>query len=73
MNKYLVPICDVEVGSIWIQKISAKSFSDCEERLMSHLIETCDYDFTGSYKEFVEWLDYDKNILVGEIQDIEEL
>jgi hypothetical protein len=34
MNKYLIPICDTKVGAVWIQVITARSFIDCQEKLI---------------------------------------
>jgi hypothetical protein len=44
MNKYLIPICDIQAGSIWIHTIAAKSTLDCQEKLMKYLIDTYDME-----------------------------
>ena len=74
MNKYIVPICDIEAGQVWIKTAMAKSNSDYQDKLMEELIDYYELDDTVSnYREFVELLDSKYNILIGEIQDIEEI
>ena len=73
MNKYLIPICDIEAGSCWIHVIMAKCLIDCKEKLMNELIELYDFEDHNDYSEFVSWLDESQNILVGSINDIEEI
>jgi hypothetical protein len=73
MNKYIIPICDIQAGSIWTHVIMAKSRSDCEEKLINKLIELYDVlDNFNTYREFVENAD-EHDILIGDITDIEEL
>lgn len=72
MNKYIVPICDIQAGSCWIKTITAKSITECEEKLMNDLIEYYDFDDFDDYHEFIHWLD-EQDILVGNIKDIEEI
>lgn len=72
MNKYIVPICDIEAGSIWNKIILAKSIPDCKDKLMDELIEYYDFDNMDNYSEFVSYLD-DQNILIGDIKDVDEL
>lgn len=74
MNKYLIPICDIESGQIWIKVIMARSSSACQEKIMDELINLYDMeDSSSSYREFVELADSKYNILIGEITDIETL
>ena len=74
MNKYIVPICKIEAGDIWIKTIIARSNSDCQEKIIEELIDMYDMeDNTSSYREFVELADSKYNILIGDIKDIEEL
>lgn len=74
MNKYIIPICDIEAGDIWIKTIIARSNSDCQEKIIEELIDLYDIeDNTSSYREFVEFVDTKYNILIGDIKDIEEL
>ena len=74
MNKYIIPICDIEGGHIWLKTIIAKSRSACQEKLMEELINIYDMeDVASTYREFVELADSKYNILIGDIKDIEEL
>lgn len=73
MNKYVIPICDIEAGSTWIHIIMAKSLTDCKEKLMTELIERYDFEDFSNYSEFVNWMDESQNILIGSITDIEEI
>jgi hypothetical protein len=73
MNKYLIPICDIQAGSIWIHTIAAKSTLDCQEKLMKYLIDTYDMEDCDSYRTFIETADSKYDILIGSIEDIEEL
>ena len=73
MNKYIVPICDIEAGDIWIKTIIARSNSDCQEKIIEELIDMYDMEDNTSYREFVELADSKYNILIGDIKDIEEL
>lgn len=72
MNKYVIPVCDIDTGSVWNKVISAKSITDCKEKLMNELIEYYDLDDFSDYHEFIYWLN-SQSILVGNITDIEEL
>lgn len=74
MNKYIIPICDIESGNIWLKTIIAKSHSACQEKLMEELINIYDMeDVASTYREFVELADSKYNILIGDVKDIEEL
>lgn len=74
MNKYIIPICDIDKGEVWIKVIIAKSTNDCQEKLIQYIIDTYDIDDrTTSYKEFIKFIDSEHNILIGRIKDIEEL
>lgn len=72
MNKYIVPICDIEAGCVWNKVILAKSIPDCKDKLIEELIEYYNFDDFDNYNEFMSYLD-DQNILVGNIKDIDEL
>lgn len=72
MNKYIVPICDIEAGSVWIKTIMAKSILDCKDKLMDEITEHYGFDNIENYSEFISYLD-SQDILIGEIKDIDEL
>lgn len=77
MNKYLIPICDIEAGSCWIHIITAKSLKECKEKFIEYILEYYDFEDeindTMNYSEFVNILDQEKNIIIGSIKDIDEL
>ena len=74
MNKYIIPICDIDNGKVWIKTIIAKSNSACQEKIIEELIDLYDIeDTTSSYREFVKLADSNYNILIGDIKDTEEL
>lgn len=73
MNKYVIPICDIQAGQVYNKVIVAKSYNACQDKLMEFLIN--EYDCMQeclSYQEFVELAD-DNDILIGKITDIEIL
>jgi hypothetical protein len=72
MNKYVIPICDTKDDLIYNLVISANSISDCEAKLMEKMSERYDIDPEFDFNEFIDDMgEYD--VLIGEIQDIEEL
>lgn len=74
MNKYIIPICDIESGIVWIETIVAKSTSACQEKVMAILIDRYEIDDdVMNYREFIKLSDSKYNILIGDIKDIEEL
>lgn len=74
MSKYIIPICDIDRGKIWIKTVIAKSNSACQEKIMEELIDIYDMENTASsYREFVQLVDSKYNILIGDIKDTEEL
>jgi hypothetical protein len=75
MNKYIVPICDIQNGSVWIEVILSKSLSDCHDKLIDNILENYSSinDNFQNYEEFVGILDSKYDIIIGDIRDIEEL
>lgn len=74
MNKYIIPICDIDRGKVWIKTVVTKSNSACQEKLMAELIDLYDMEDTAtSYREFIKLADSKYNILIGDIKDTEEL
>lgn len=67
MNKYIIPICNISKSKVYNLIISARTYEDCQDKIMSKF--DSDYD---SYHEFVKDMD-NQDILIGEITDIEEL
>lgn len=72
MNKYIIPICDIQGGQVWIHTITAKTIKECQEKIMEELLERYDLEETITYQDFVDILDQN-DILIGNIKDIEEL
>lgn len=72
MNKYIIPVCDLVDASIWIGKYSARSISDCQDKIMREFSEDYNEDFTD-YREFLDIMDKKYNYSIGEIIDIETL
>lgn len=74
MNKYIIPICDIDNGKVWLMTVMAATNSACQDKIMSNLIDKYDIeDNSSNYREFVEIADIEYNILIGDIKDIEEL
>lgn len=69
MNKYIVPICDLNQDRVYNLVLSARSTSDCQDKIMEKFSEYSDFD---EYHQFVRALD-NKDILIGKITDVEEL
>lgn len=72
MNKYIIPICDIQAGEVWNEVITATSLQDCKDKIISKFSERYDLDDTVSYNELIKDLD-NIDVLIGRIKDIEEL
>jgi hypothetical protein len=69
MNKYIIPVCDINKSKVYNLTIMATSYSDCEDKIIEKFSK---YSESDDYDEFLD--DLDKNdILIGQITDIEEL
>ena len=69
MNKYIIPVCNINKSEVYNLIIVATSYSDCEYKIMEKFSK---YSENDDYNEFLD--DLDKNdILIGQITDIEEL
>lgn len=69
MNKYIIPVCNINKSEVYNLIIMATSYSDCEYKIMEKFSK---YSESDDYNEFLD--DLDKNdILIGQITDIEEL
>lgn len=69
MNKYIIPVCDICKSKVYNLTISATSYKNCQEKIMEKFI---DFSESDDYKTFLKELDK-KDILIGEITDIEAL
>ena len=72
MNKYIIPVCDLISANIWLDKYSARSISECQDKIMREFSEAYNEDFTD-YREFLSIMDEKYNYSIGEIIDIETL
>ena len=69
MNKYIIPVCDINKSKVYNLTIMDTSCSDCEDKIIEKFSK---YSESDDYDEFLD--DLDKNdILIGQITDIEEL
>jgi len=69
MNKYIIPVCDINESEVYNLVINANSNSDCQDKIMDKF---SDYSDSLEYHEFISDLDQ-QDILIGKITDIEEL
>lgn len=69
MNKYIIPVCDINKSKVYNLSIMATSYSDCEDKIIEKFSK---YSESDDYDEFLDDLDKN-NILIGQITDIEEL
>lgn len=69
MNKYIIPVCNINKSKVYNLIIMATSHSDCEDKIIEKFSE---YSESNDYDEFLDDLDR-KDILIGQITDIEEL
>lgn len=72
MNRYIIPICIFDKSKIYNMFVNARSYNDCKEKVMYKLIEEFDLPDIDDYDDFIDELYY-RNILIGEIKDIETL
>lgn len=71
MNKYVIPICDIQAGINKDEFIIAKSLADCEDKVMRLLSDRYDcLEECFDYHEFVKMAD-ENDILIGKITDLE--
>lgn len=69
MNKYIIPICIIQDSKVYNLIIYANSYSNCLDKIMNKFSKYSDSD---DWDQFLKDLDK-KDILIGKIQDIEEL
>lgn len=72
MNKYIVPIADLYAEQVWNEVFSARSISECQEKIIRSIIDQYDFDEPNSWEDFIEDMNQ-REILIGEIKDIETL
>ena len=69
MNKYLIPVCDLD--DIYIISVSARSISEAKDKFISEICEIYKLDCIMDWDSFLDLCDEEK-ILIGNIYDIEE-
>ena len=69
MNKYIIPVCNIQESKVYNAIIIAHSSSACQDKLMDMFSKYSDKD---NYRDFVKDLD-EQDILIGKITDVEEL
>lgn len=69
MNKYIIPVCDINKSRVYNLTINANSNAECQDKIMTKFSE---YSDSLDYHEFLSDLD-EQDILIGKITDIEEL
>lgn len=69
MNKYLIPVCDLD--DIYIISTSARSISEAKDKFISEICEIYKLDCIMDWDSFLDLCDAEK-ILIGNIYDIEE-
>lgn len=72
MNKYIIPICNLVNTNIFIKVVLATSIDDCEDKIMNDYSEKYDRNFYD-YEEFLEIMDSEYDIAIGDIIDIETI
>lgn len=72
MNKYIIPVCNLIDANIWIDKYSARSISECQDKIMREFSDTYN-EYFSNYEEFLDIMDKKYNYSIGEIIDIETL
>lgn len=73
MNKYIIPVCDLIDGNIDLYKILARNLNECQEKLMNSFSNYEGVENCANYREFLDLMDKEHNIAIGDITDIETL
>ena len=69
-NTYLVPVCYIDNSKNSILKISATSLEECKEKIIDMYQDECDED---NYNSFVNILDREHDIIIGDIIDLDTI
>lgn len=73
MNTYILPFANISSDpSVWNEVVRARSISEAEDKIMREITEDWDLDVPADWGDFEEILSKEK-VIVGKIQDIEEL
>ena len=73
MNKYIIPVVDMEVGDDHLEIIHANSLEDCKDKLIDNLLTKYDFlDDDADYNKFVQ-KSFNEGIYICNITDIETI
>lgn len=72
MNTYILPCYSLDDGDLWLEKVRARSFTEAEDKFIDLFITDYDIDPPGDYDGLAGTMAKDKEIIIGDIYDIEE-
>lgn len=73
MNTYILPFANISSDpSVWNEVVRARSISEAEDKIMREITEDWDLDVPADWGDFKDIL-FKENVIIGDIQDIEEL
>lgn len=73
MNTYILPFANISSDpSVWNEVVRARSISEAEDKIMREITEDWDLDVPADWEDFKDIL-FKENVIIGDIQDIEEL
>lgn len=71
INTYIVPVSNG--NNVWIETVKAKDYNDSLEKFIEYFSRKFEIeDYFDDWEDFQDELSY-KNIIFGEVKDIEEL
>lgn len=74
MTRYIVPICDISESMIYTPTFTTQSISDCQDKVMEYVKDKFNLDnVPDEYHEFIDNVDVNNDIIIGNILDIETL
>lgn len=73
MNTYILPFANISSDpSVWNEVVMARSISEAKDKIMREITEDWDLDIPVDWEDFKDIL-FKENVIIGDIQDIEEL
>jgi hypothetical protein len=72
MSTYILPCYGLNNGDLWLEKVRARSFTEAEDKFINLFVEDYDIDPPGDYDELAGTMAKDREIIIGDIYDIEE-
>lgn len=72
MNTYILPCYSLDDSDLWLEKVRARSFTEAEDKFIDLFITDYDIAPPGDYDELAGTMAKDKEIIIGDIYDIEE-